>query len=317
MSFDELMQHAYEIQQQATLKALTQHGVRPATPDGLPQPAPRHNELETRRSIEGQFADIPEVFRAFAEMPDPQAFAPRLEALDAAIGELSSGWSSDDPFNDRHYPANVDLDKMTDATNHVVRWTGRAAMEFRGNFISPFRSIVANQFIATVILRSALEAEQEIWVRARNDIDKIAHDTLVALDRMDDCGKNSWVMTFTVISSVAAVSGAALAPFTGGASLSLAAVAAGSQVAAAGVPDDPPKVNFQGETAIDVIASMRDAIGLLRGYIEEQERKIGDALTRCYQQIMQDRDSFVAKRPALADATAADVTGPLFMGYSR
>lgn len=317
MSFDELMQHAYEIQQQATLKAFTQHGVRPAVPDGLPQPAPRHNELETRRSIEGQFADIPEVFRAFAEMPDPQAFQPRLENLDLALRELSSGWASEDPINGRYYRANDKLDKMTDATNNIVRWTGRAAMEFRRNFIAPFRSIVANQFIAVAILRSALEAEQEIWIRARNDIDKIAHDTLVALDRMDDCGKNSWVMTFTVVSSVAGVSGAALAPFSGGASLSLTAIAAASQVAAAGVPDDPPQVNFQGETAIAVIASMRDAIGLLHGYIAEQERKVADALTHSYQEIMQDRDSFVAKRPELAGATAADVTGPLFMGYSR
>jgi predicted RNase H-like HicB family nuclease len=317
MSFDELMQHAYEIQQQATLKAFTQHGVRPGVPDGLPQPAPRHNELETRRSIEGQFADIPEVFRAFAEMPDPQAFEARIEKLDDTLRELSSGWASDDPVSGLTYPANRDLDKMLDAKGNVERWTGRAAMEFKNNFISPFRSIVYNQFIVAAILRSALDAEREIWVRARNDIDKIAHDTLVALDRMDDCGKNSWVMTFTVVSSVAAVAGVALAPFSGGASFGLTAVGAASQVAAAGVQDDPPKVNFQGETAIAVIASMRDAIGLLHGYIAEQERKIADALTRCYQQIMQDRDSFVAKRPALADATAADVTGPLFMGYVR
>lgn len=317
MSFDELMQHAYEIQQQATLKAFTQHGVRPAVPDGLPQPAPRHNELETRQSIEGQLADIPEVFRAFAEMPDPQAFGARIDSVDDALRQLSSGWASEDPVGGQGYNANLKLDKMLDAKGHVERWTGRAAMEFRRNFISPFQSIVSNQFIATTILRGALDAEREIWVRARNDIDKIAHDTLVALDRMDDCGKNSWVMTFTVVSSVAAVTGVVLAPVSGGASLGLTAIAAGSQVAAAGVPDDPPQVNFQGETALAVIASMRDAIGLLHGYIAEQERKVADALTHSYQEIMQDRDSFVAKRPALADATAADVTGPLFMGYSR
>ncbi|MFV2086351.1 hypothetical protein [Micromonospora sp. LOL_021] len=316
MSFDNLMQHAYEIQQQATLKALTESGARPAALAGEPQLAPWQGEQETRQRVEQMFGDIPELFRAFAEMPDPAAFDGRLNELRRSIEELSSGSVSEDPISGNIYPANPRLDEMLDAESHIESWTGRAAMEFKSNFISPFPSIVHNQFMGIAVLRAALDAEREIWVRARDDIDKIAHDTITALDRMDDCGKNEWVMTFTVVSSVAAVTGVALAPVSFGLSLGLTAVGATSQVAAAGVPDDPPAVRFQGETAPAVVDSMRDAIRLLHGYIAEQEQKIANALTSCCQAVAQQRDSFVAKRPALADATQSNVTGPLFMGYS-
>ncbi|MFV2013302.1 MULTISPECIES: hypothetical protein [unclassified Micromonospora] len=316
MSFDNLMQHAYEIQQQATLKALTDSGARPAALAGEPQLAPWQGEQETRQRVEQMFGDIPELFQAFAEMPDPAAFDGRLNELRRSIEELSSGSVSEDPISGNIYPANPRLDEMLDAESHIESWTGRAAMEFKSNFISPFPSIVHNQFMGIAVLRAALDAEREIWVRARDDIDKIAHDTITALDRMDDCGKNEWVMTFTVVSSVAAVAGVALAPVSFGLSLGLTAVGASSQVAAAGVPDDPPAVRFQGETAQAVVDSMRDAIRLLHGYIAEQEQKIADALTSCCQAVAQQRNSFVAKRPALADATQSNVTGPLFMGYS-
>jgi len=55
---------------------------------------------------------------------------------------------------------------------------------------------------------------------------------------------------------------------------------------------------------------------MLHGYIQDQERKIFDALTETYRLVSQNREQFVARRPALANATRENVTGPLFMGYS-
>jgi len=239
--------------------------------------------------------------------------------LAKAAEELSLGQDLKDPINDTIYGGNPALDKLSGSESYIEDWTGRAAMEFKSNFIDPFPTIVRNQFIIVAVLKSALEAQRQIWVRARNDIDKIAHDALEALDRMDDCGKNEWTMTFTVVAAVASI---AAVPLTGGASLTAAAVAitavgAASQVAAAAAPDDPPTIQFGGESAEAVVGQLREAIAKLVEYIQQQESKISNALTNTHRLVAADRASFVSGRPALAAATARNVAGPEYMGYSR
>ena len=318
MSFEQLMQHARDIQQKAIEKSLEQHGVRRAPRPGQPALSPMPLEAEKRQQIEQSFSDIPGLFRPFSEMPIPASFDGMIDDLSHALRMLSAGQDPKDPINGTIYTSNTNLDKLSGSESYVEHWTGRAAMEFKSNFIDPFPSVVRNQFIIAAVLKSALEAQREIWVKARNDIDKIAHDALEALDRMDDCGKNEWTMTFTVVASVAAI---AAVPLTGGASLTVAALAvtavgAASQVAAAAAPDDPPKIQFSGETAEAVVSQLREAMSKLVELIGGQEAKISYALTNTHSLVTGGREGFVSKRPALAAATARDVRGPEYMGYS-
>jgi hypothetical protein len=319
MSFaGQLMEQAREIQQLAIAKSMEHHGVRPATRPGDPPLAPTYGEDQKRQQIQRSFAGIPGLFEPFTEMPDPASFDAMISELWRALGVLSSGQDLKDPINGTIYPVNPALDKLSGAESYVEGWTGRAAMNFKSNFIDPFPSIVRNQFILAAVLKSALEAEQEIWSHTRNDIDKIARDAITALEHMDDCGRNDWTMTFTVVASVAAV---AAVPLSGGTSLMLEAVAvtavgAASQVVAAWPRNDPPQTMFSGETAEAILAEVREEISTVLAGIQGQESEIADAVARTRDLVTRNRDLFVSARPALAGAAASTVTGPEYMGYA-
>lgn len=307
MCFEDLMDHAYEIQKKAVAEAILDLGGRR---NSMSYMSDRQSE------IEAEFADIPQLYQSFSGIPDPASFDGAIESLSYTLRTISSGQDPKDPINGTIYPANAVLDKLSGSESYVENWTGRAAMEFKSHFIDPFPSVVRNQFTLAAVLKSALEAEKEIWANARRDIDKIAHDTLTALERMDDCGKNDWTMTFTVVASVAAV---AAVPVTGGTSLALAitAVGATSQVVAAAAPEDPPKIQFSGESPGAVISQMREAISKLRSEINKQETRISDAMRTTLGLVSGNRDLFVSKRPSLASATPDKIRSPEYLGYSR
>jgi hypothetical protein len=302
VSFDQLMQHAAEIQLSAMEEAIKDLG--------------KHNSSayinQSVSEIQSEFADIPEIFRPFAEMPDPRLYDPMIEQMRLAVGKLAFGDLGKDPIANESYPANPVLTMMSGAERYLQGWTGRAAMRFTSDFIDPFPAVIANQFIVAAILKSALEAQREVWVSARRDIDAIAHGTIAALDRMDDCDKNEWTVTFTVVSSIAAV---AAIPLSGGTSLMVTGVGAGAQVLAAIPMDDPPEIAFSGETAHAVVAEMREAVGHLTMKINEQEVRIADALRGMCAVVEAEPSLFRAGRPALVDGLTSDLTSPTYMGY--
>ncbi|HEY9474548.1 MAG TPA: hypothetical protein VIS06_11955 [Mycobacteriales bacterium] len=306
MSYEQLMQHAQEIRQKAIQKAIEHLGGRRNSREYMSQKRPE---------IERTFADIPELFQPFAEMPTPVSFDPMINEMRQTLGVLSSGQEIKDPIDGTIYPANIILDKLSGSESYIEDWTGRAAMAFKSGFVDPFPSIARNQFIIAAVLKSAMEANKEMWATTRGDIDQIAHKTIEALDRMDDCGKNEWTITFTVVASIAAV---AAVPVTAGGSTALAitAIGAASQVAAAVGPDDPPSNPFSGESPESVVSQMRQAIHNLTQEIGNVERKISGSLQKTHELLSTNRPLFVSRRPELASATARTIRSPEEMGYS-
>lgn len=314
MSFEQLMAHAREIQRRAIEEEIKIFRQEAAKQEGSTGASVEVVVQQIRPEIEKRYSDVPSLFQPFADMPEPQAFDGLINELGQALNKLSSGETPKDPINGTIYPANPVLNELSGAESYIENWTGQAAQQFKSEFIDPFPSIVSNQFIVATVLKAALEAEKEIWVTARNDIDKIAHDVLEALDRMHDCGKNEWTMTFTVIASVAAI---AAVPVTGGASLAITAVGAASQVVAAAAPEDPPKIQFSGETPGPIISQMREAIKKEIELIGQAEQKIADAMKGAGSVVSGNMSLFVAKEPALAGADTSNITSPEYMGYSR
>src|SRR5207248_10229167 len=115
--------------------------------------------------------------------------------------------------------ANPHLDKMTTDGGYLQGWTGDAAMAFKANFVDTFKTISGNQFTVLSTLKGVLQAHREMWVRARDDIDKIADNTKNALDNAGGCGKNQWSFGFSVLSAVVAVGGVLVTAATAGAGL--------------------------------------------------------------------------------------------------
>ncbi len=324
MTFDQLMQHAHDIQATAIAKAMDEHGVRAAPRAGDPAYLPQPGEDATRARIAADFADIPSLFEPFTMMPDPTAFDPLIDDLDAAMKYLSSGHLTD-PISGRVYLENEILTRVGASESYLEEWTGAAADVFRTDFVNTFPAVVMNQFIECAVLRGALEAQKALWTNARDNIDKIAHYTVNALDNMDHCGQNKWTMTWTIVASVAAV---AAVPLSGGASLlgagtalgataAVTAVGATGQVIAAHQVTPPKETEYHGETVEVVIEQMRRGVAEAIGEIQHGEQTIADVLRTMCTAVSRDRDLFVAPRPKLLDATPGTVFDDRYVGRGR
>ncbi len=307
MSFEQLMEHADQIARRAWLKA--NENTDPQT--GASSYSPQWFD-----NLRGMCEGVPGQFDPFSKMPNPGDYDAAIGMFKRGLEALSNGQENRDPIstNGSVYLANPQLTKLSGAESYIEGWTGKAAMEFKSNFIDPFPAVVRNQFIVVAALKAALEAEQAMWKKAREDVDKIAHDTLTALANMGESGKNEWTMAFTVVASVAAVGATLVAPGVG--VIAITAIGSASQVVAAAAPDDPPKLQVSGEHPDQVLRAMGDCLRRLQEEIDNTDRKIANAVMSINGSIHAERDAFVSKRPALAGATKESIKDPGQMGYS-
>lgn len=334
MTFDQLMDHARQIQDLAIRWAvvMSKEGLGDQGPPSIAQVYPGSPDYgRDYEYFRPQFAGVPDQFAPFAACPDPARFLPMIGhpdgtadgTLDRAIASLVWAPDTTNLINpSKHYAANKELDKMAGASSSLEDWTGLAAQEFKEGFIDPFPSIERNQFLLICALKCTLEAEWAIWVAARRDIDDIAHKTLAALDRMGDCGRNTWGQSFTV---AACLAGIVAAPPTGGASLAVSLVGAAAWVGAASPPasgqpiefgdEKPQTVQFSGESPQAVISAMTDAISMLTKTIQDQRDRINRCLNDAQNLLSRDRKDFVFPRPAFAGASPSTLTGPKGLGY--
>lgn len=303
MSFDELMTHAVDIQQQAIKRAITNRETDPEY---------------ARGGVEGYYHDIPDLFRPFSEMPNPAAYQPLIDDLKIVLRKLSSGENKDPITNDIYF-ANVVLANMTTASDYLEDWTGKAATAFKQNFLDTFPPIARNQFIIASVLKGALEAHKSMWEKARDDVDKIAHETMNALDNAACCDKNAWTVGFTVVASVAAV-GASLLTAGTAAPVAITAVGAAAQVVAATPPSSTEK-QYAGETAVQITNAMKQALNVLADFIQDVEDTghggvpgIAPAIQKVGDFVGANRSLLVANRPELADGRGRNMTGPDQLG---
>jgi hypothetical protein len=307
MSFEDLMKHAQDISTKAYNEGYK---------DLMGTQSPTyvaHEEPKLRQKC----SDVQGLSRPFATIPDPKSFDPMINEVRQAMGILCTGQETRDPISTKGGPyiANKVLDEMSGSGPYIVDWTGKAATGFYQNFIVPFPTLTKNQFLLASALKAALEAEQAMWQKTRENIDQIAEQTLKKLDTMDDCGSNEWQMTFTV---VAAVAGVVTAVPTLGTSIAvtIAAIGGAAWVTAAAGVEDPPKLMIQGEDSWAVLDSMKSCIDKEIELVKHTESRIATAVEGILGTVHGQQDSFVAKRPALAGATKSTVRRPEYMGYS-
>jgi hypothetical protein len=302
MTWEQLMEHAVVIQQKAILHAVQHHEADPEY---------------GRNGVEGYYQNVPDLFRPFADMPDPAAYQPMIDSLRSVLNGLSNGDNNGDPIDTKDtYLANPALTKITTAGDYLDDWTGKAALAFKQKFLDPFPSVCRNQFILVAVLKAGLEAHQAVWHSARTDIDNVAHTTIDALDNTGGWSdKNQWNFTFTVLSSVAAVATVPLDVASDGLTtpLTVTAIGAASQVAAAAPPSELPDQN-SGETAIQITNSMKAAMDRIVKDIHTTELKIASALAEMNQMVAANKAYFVAPRPTLASLHGSAETSAAGLG---
>jgi hypothetical protein len=256
---------------------------------------------------DSKFQKVWTMFGDFYSLPEPSDYDGPIADLKTTMTALCKTTGDQDPIQGEFYPGNTELTAMTDAAGYLDEWDGVAVQAFRENFITPFPVRTSNQFVVASILMNALEAEQELWKRVRENIDKIAEDCIKALDHMHDCGKNEWSMFFSVTGAVVAIAALPLTAGTSGA-LALAAVGSGISVAStyAGQIEDPPEPRFSGESAEAVVNATEDGIKDLKDEIKKAEQKVVDAMTNALGVVNGHTEDLVAPRPVIADQPHPD-----------
>ena len=310
MSFEELGFHAQEIYEMAVEKYLRDEhmiderdGLYYAPTDPM-SGQPMMTEEVLRKTVwdtEMKFNEIHSLFNDFLVLPDPGDFDGPIQSVTTCMDALCSK-AFTDPIQGDPHPINVELKAMTVTGSTIDEWDGLAAKAFMNNFVIPFEGRTENQFTVASILMNALNANKELWKRARANIDDIAHKVKSALDHYDDCGKNEWEIGLSVVGAVVAI---AAVPVTGGASaIALGAVASAVDVAStfAGQIEDPPKNDYSAESVEGVIAKAKQGIEDLKTEVARAEQKIVDAMTNSSGVVAGHATDFLAPRPTLAGA---------------
>ncbi|QGK71718.1 hypothetical protein GIY23_21330 [Allosaccharopolyspora coralli] len=293
---EDLMSQAQALEEKAITVAVQELRRKANRGDGPPIEIPREHVEQDYR---GRIAPL---FEPFTRMPEASSYTGAIEAANDAMKQLSSG-EAKDPISGGNILANPDLARAESAGDTLHDWTGAAADNFKRNFLDKFPYIAQNQFLLLGVLKGALEADQNRWGKADEDIRFLAQAVNDGLDNVLGCGKNELAFTFSVVSAVAAVGAI---PFTGGASAVIAAVGAAGSVGNAGVAASKV-VKKPGGSVDQVLKSMEDAIRELTKEIQDSGGKIAEALNGITGQVQGAKDSFVSPRPALA-GMEGDVT---------
>jgi hypothetical protein len=303
VSFDQLMEHARDITDKAVDLTAKEIAQKKATQSGA---------NPDRNAIRQSYAFIEAMFEPFSRLPDPARYDPLIADLNAAMGKLNTGSVRTTELSNDVSLTNPHLDKMTTDGGYLQGWTGDAAMAFKANFVDTFKSIAGNQFTVLSILKGVLQAHREMWLKARDDIDKIAENTKNALDNAGGCGKNQWSFDFSVLSAVGAVGGVVVAVVTGGV-VPLAAIGALASVGSAGVAG----LTASGDSAEKIINSMKQAIDELTRHVQEVEtQQIADKVRALTEAVQGNKDKLVSARPNLAGMNDRDLVGDGGMGNS-
>lgn len=211
--------------------------------------------------------------------------------------------------------ANPDLNKMAAATDLLQSWTGGAAMEFAENFLHPFPSISANQFMMVLTMKGALEAYRAMCEEAREDIKRIAVATRDQLDHARECTSSDWSELLKVAAAVAAVGGAATTTGPGAVFAMIgAATAIGDAVNAQ--PGEANSVSITGDYTPDIIESMSNAVDTLTAEISETQKRIADAVVKSTTLVQEKNDYFAFPRPKLAGMPGEQITTGAGLGTS-
>jgi hypothetical protein len=303
VSYEQLAQHAAQLQQSAIRMDMRQRGF--GYDKGRFTDA-NLSDAEVRTAVDvtaARFAGVADMFTPFLRMPNPDAFDPLIDSLGHVATKLNSGQATL-PYNGSGVLTNPELGRIDDVKALVKDWYGGAALNFKDNFLSKWYPITSNQFALVIALKGGIEAEMAMWKEARRNVDDLAHKAQAALDAMLDCNPKDVAFLLTVSGSIFAV-GATVATGALGVGLTIVGEAAAS--AGAFPMTDPEKVDFAGKNASAIVNGVQDALNKLARQIIDAENVIRDAMNNAMAVLSQNQDRVIAPRPHLADATASTV----------
>ncbi|MFI6170777.1 hypothetical protein ACIBCN_28610 [Nocardia sp. NPDC051052] len=302
MSFEQLVEHAHKIKEKAIDLAVKETD-RPVA-----------SQSADREAITRYFAFIEPLFEPFSRLPDPDKYNPLIADLTAAMQKVMTQSTPITKLSEDVRFVGTNLDKITTDGAYLHDWTGEAATAFKANFLDTFKTISGNQFTALSMMKGVLQAHQEMWRKARTDIDNIAHHTLDAFDHAHGCSKADVSFEFSVLSAVGTALGAIITVGTGGATAPIVAIGAAAAIGNAGLAG---KATSDANTCDSIINSMKQAIADLTKYIQEVETQQMANRVRALIEVMHgNKGLLVAARPRLAGMSDRELIGDDGIGHT-
>lgn len=208
------------------------------------------------------------IFEDFFDLPDASSFDPALENLTVAMSRLSPGHVSSDPVSHQPFNENMILRDVAKVGRELGEWLGTAYDTFHDNFQVPFPGISHNLFIATAVLRGAVNAEKAMWYSARNDAYDIVRKAKAGTEAIGATNGAQAAFILAIIGSVVSVG------MGGAAAASANAVNGIFQVAGNGA-----QVDWSARNETDVFKEAEKAVNQVKAKITEHEQAISKALT--------------------------------------
>ncbi len=236
---------------------------------------PRHYAFEygegtnAASHVYAHFEDtIQAVFDRWRAIPDPQDCEANLKSLRDAAWTISmsvqGGKVGDVP--------NIELDKIKTLQSRIGNddMGGRMILTFEQNFVTPLPTVIHGQYAVVVLAVATLVAEQQIWVKAREDVLGIADKMHAAMKDRGSAG------AFDLGTITALVGLAKMVPGPTKLILSTVGEALDPLATLLGIKDSPskPPVEFAGDKPDDVIRNTKAALEKLAETIKDRERVI-------------------------------------------
>lgn len=196
-SDDELMAKAARIRDLAEEKWVKERVMKYRRADGSVDEDQKHHDEQV---AESKFDWVIREFQWFTEMSaaDCTGIATQLNTVKQALGQVNSA-------------------EITSLKGILDNWWGRAASDYRTNFLAPFELSVANQQAAIQRLEDSMNDLANYIKEARRAIHAIADETVAALDAIYNSGgasKRDSVKFLLALASAGIALTPALAPGT-------------------------------------------------------------------------------------------------------
>ncbi len=298
-------------------------------------------EDRVRPDVERMFADLPDLFSPYKEMPEESVFPDLAKSLYPALACLVAEGEHADFVEQESVPKHSAYNVVNSIDSWIPDWSGEAAAAFERNVAPAIPVVVWNEFNAVEGLRGPLFAAHDMWLEARKDVCRLVEAAQHAIDlQRADAGGSQVTASLTLISALISF---AAAPITGGSSLAISVGvitgAIGIGTGAAKILDDRNTARLSGESPAEVINALRRELTALGDRIYDQEWRIAENLidltntvrgavqTRAPERPGQGPDDehqteyspqkaapFTMPRPALANTTEKNATDDQHVG---